>query len=269
MCQHLLSEVVSVLAAHLLLTQCLLFGFAYRMHHVTFITSGSRSHTGRMTWWALVHCLALHPNCGTCGGYLSLRDSPWLSWACLGLSQGLKGLCCGRIHDWGPGTARHTELQTAAYPTGRVMALCSEWGMGPLKPVHADFHELSWDSCSAGMAVQDVGVTSLKEASTSCFCLACKIVCIYCVILGWPGSLRDNIPALWLVGGPITMRVPVILISKVPPPTFYSLLWLNDLPQNCLDAKPIRQVLRKKSHHALSSATLTLYPHKHSKGMSH
>lgn len=83
------------------------------------------------------------------------------------------------------------------------MALCSDWGMGLQKPIHAALHELSQDSCSTGMAAQDVvGVTFLKEACTSCFCLACKIVCICCVTFGQPGSRRDDIPALWLVGGP-------------------------------------------------------------------
>lgn len=84
------------------------------------------------------------------------------------------------------------------------MDLCSGWGMRPQEQIHAALHELSQECCSAGMAAQDVvGVTLLKEASTSCFCLACKTVCIHYAIRGWPGSLRDDIPvALWLVRGP-------------------------------------------------------------------
>lgn len=49
------SEVASMLAAQF--TACPIsvsdFGFSCRTCHVTFITSGSPNHTGRMTWWGL------------------------------------------------------------------------------------------------------------------------------------------------------------------------------------------------------------------------
>lgn len=54
----------------------------------------------------------------------------------------------------GPGRTRSTELQAAASPPGRVMALCSDGGMGPQKPIHAALYELSQHSCSAGIAAK-------------------------------------------------------------------------------------------------------------------
>lgn len=62
-CQCLLYEILNVLAAHF--TACtspvLLWN---KTHHVTFIISGSCSPIGKMTWWALVHGLALNSNSG-------------------------------------------------------------------------------------------------------------------------------------------------------------------------------------------------------------
>lgn len=73
-CQCLLSEILNVLAAHF--TACtspvLLWN---RTHHVAFIISGSCSHIGKMTWWALVHGLALNPNSGMWWGSPSERDA--------------------------------------------------------------------------------------------------------------------------------------------------------------------------------------------------
>lgn len=163
-----------------LLIERLLFGFAYRMHHVTFITSGSPSHTGRMTWWAPVHCLTstqtgAHEADTFQSKALLQHDSWWVQ---------------DELGAWAP---------SSCFPSRKS----DSWGMGPQKPIHATLCELSHDSCHARMAAQAVvGVTLFKEASTTCFCLACKIICNYCVILGQPQSLRAYIPALWFVGDP-------------------------------------------------------------------
>ena len=65
------------------------------------------------------------------GDVLHSWGSPLVFRACLGWSQHLKSLCCGGIHDWGPGGARSAELQAAAPAPGRVMASVQVGAGGP------------------------------------------------------------------------------------------------------------------------------------------
>ena len=68
------------------------------------------------------------------------------------------------------------------------------WGVRSQKQIHAAVHESCQKSCTIGRATQDVvGVTFLKEKSTSCFCLSRNIVLVRCAIFGWPGSLGKDI----------------------------------------------------------------------------
>lgn len=122
--------------------------------------------------------------------------------------------------------------------------------------VHAALPESSQRSCRIGRATQDaVGVTFCKEVSTFFFCLACNTAPIHCAIFGQPGSLGDDIllppnqGTSWVFSSALKMA-----------PTFSAFLRLNDLPQNYLDAKPVRQVLRKVTVPSASVPPYLMFP---------
>lgn len=120
------------------------------------------------------------------------------------------------------------------------MVPCSGWGVRSQEQIHAALPESSWGSCGVGRATEDVvGVTFLKEASNSCFCLSCNIVPTHYHL--W--VFKE--PRRWYHAAPQSGDLLWFLSALKMAPTLYSFPRLNDLPHNYLDTKPIRQVLGK------------------------
>lgn len=131
MCQHLLSEVVSVLAAHFtayttsplwLCIQDAPCDFHHfwkpQPHWQDDLVSPGLLSCSQPKQWHMMRIYFTHSLTLTLLGLLKVITNTSKASAVAGFMTG-------------PGRARSTDVQAAASLPGRVMALCSDWGMGP------------------------------------------------------------------------------------------------------------------------------------------